>query len=275
MTEGYLDVPGATLFYQTRGTGPVLLVLQGGAGDSQGSDGLMDALADRYTVVAYDRRGLSRSSLHEGTTPRPAVRTHSDDASHLLAHLTSEPAFVFASSIGAVIGLDLVTNHPTQVRLLVAHEAAISAILPEPARTELLTRQHDVEDTFTRDGLMPAMRKLFTLAGAFTADPDAEVVRTELVGGRAAQHGRNIQFFLAHDAPDAHRYVPDLAALTAARNAIAPAAGALDRDSFPYRCAQALAVQLDRPLTEFPGGHTGSTLRPRAFAEALHRLLMD
>jgi pimeloyl-ACP methyl ester carboxylesterase len=274
MTEGYLDVPGATLFYKTRGTGPVLLVLQGGAGDSSGSDGLMDALADRYTVVAYDRRGLSRSSLHDGT-PRPALRTHSDDASHLLAHLTDEPAFVFASSIGAVIGLDLVTNHPGQVRLLVAHEAAISALLPEPARTELLTRQHDVEDTFTREGLMPAMRKLFTLAGAFTDDPDAEVDRAAAAGGRAALHGRNIQFFLAHDAPDAHRYVPDLPALTAAGSAIAPAGGALDRDSFPYRCAQALAARLDRPLTDFPGGHTGYIVRPRAFAEALHHLLTD
>ncbi len=92
-------------------------------------------------------------------------------------------------------------------------------------------------------------------------------------GDRAAQHAANMQFFLTHDAPAAHRYQLDLAALRAVSAAIVPAAGALSRDSFPYRCAQALARQLGRPLAEFPGGHSGYALRPRAFAEALHQVL--
>jgi pimeloyl-ACP methyl ester carboxylesterase len=293
MTEAYLDVPGATLFYKTSGTGPVLLILQGGAGDADGSDDLMHALADRYTVVAYDRRGLSRSTLPESTLPEstlpestlpgstlragtqpPGVRTHSDDASRLLAHLTGEPAFVFGSSIGAVIGLDLVTTHPEQVRLLVAHEAAIAALLPEPARGQLLAGQRDVEDTFHRDGLLPAMRKLLGIAGGI-ADDGAEVERTAPASDRVAQHGRNMQFFLAHDAPGAHRYLPDLRALTAARTSIAPAGGTLGHDSFPYQCARALAGHLDRPLTEFPGGHIGYAQRPGAFAEALRHALSE
>ena len=33
-TEGRLRVPGATLYYKTQGAGPVLLILQGGAGDA-------------------------------------------------------------------------------------------------------------------------------------------------------------------------------------------------------------------------------------------------
>jgi hypothetical protein len=47
----------------------------------------------------------------------------------------------------------------------------------------------------------------------------------------------------------------------------------LSRESFPYRCAQALADHLGRPLTEFPGNHSAYVLRPRTFAEALHQAL--
>lgn len=71
----------------------------------------------------------------------------------------------------------------------------------------------------------------------------------------------------------AHRYQLDLTALRAVSAAIVPAAGVLSQDSFPYRCAQALAQQLGRPLTELPGGHAGYAQRPRAFAEALHQVL--
>jgi hypothetical protein len=39
-TESLIEVPGAKLFYKTRGSGPVLLILQGGAGDADGSDAL-------------------------------------------------------------------------------------------------------------------------------------------------------------------------------------------------------------------------------------------
>src|SRR5271165_6213055 len=117
--EGLIEVPGAKLFYRARGSGPVLLTLQGGGGDADGSDGLAAALADRYTVVAYDRRGLSRSSIDAGGEP-VGIATHSEDASRLLAGLTDEPAYVFGSSLGALIGLELVAAHPAQVRLLVA-----------------------------------------------------------------------------------------------------------------------------------------------------------
>jgi hypothetical protein len=55
-----------------------------------------------------------------------------------------------------------------------------------------------------------------------------------------------MQFFLAHDAPAAHRYHSNLAALTAGAASIVPAAGELSGGSFPYRCAQALAADSAR-----------------------------
>ena len=39
-----------------------MLILQGGAGDADGSEALANELARDFTVVTYDRRGLSRST---------------------------------------------------------------------------------------------------------------------------------------------------------------------------------------------------------------------
>lgn len=76
-----------------------------------------------------------------------------------------------------------------------------------------------------------------------------------------------------YDAPAAHRHQLDLAALSPTAQAIIPAAGEISPDSFPYRCAQSLARKLGRPLSTFPGSHSGYTRRPRAFADALHHTL--
>ncbi|MFZ2057869.1 MAG: alpha/beta hydrolase [Acidimicrobiales bacterium] len=270
--EGLLEVPGAKLFYKTCGTGPVLLTLQGGGGDADGSDGLAEALGDRYTVVAYDRRGLSRSSIDDSSAPAE-VRTHSDDASRLLAALSDEPAYVFGSSMGALIGLDLVAAHPEQVRLLVAHEAPAAQLLDEPECTQLKEQQRDVEATFEREGLFPAMQKFLAIAGGFADDPEAEVKVQRPTGERMAQHGTNLQFFLAHDAPSVHRFQLDLAVLQSVAERIVPAAGLVSRGSMPHHCAEALARVLGRKLEEFPGGHSGHVSRPRAFAEVLHQVL--
>ena len=65
MKAGTLRVPGANLHYEVRGSGPVLLLIHPGGGDGHAFDAIADYLAHRYTVVAYDRRGLSRSRLDD------------------------------------------------------------------------------------------------------------------------------------------------------------------------------------------------------------------
>ena len=104
---------------------------------------------------------------------------------------------------------------------------------------------------------------------AFGDDREPDVAIPQPAPERAA----NLQFFLASDAPAAHRYQLDIPALKAAAAKIVPAAGLTSRDAFPHRCAESLAEQLGRELVEFPGGHSGYALRPRAFAAALDHTL--
>src|SRR5215467_3991788 len=63
MKAGTQRVPGANLHYEVRGSGPILLLIHPAGGDARAFDAIAGKLAGRYTVMAYDRRGLSRSRL--------------------------------------------------------------------------------------------------------------------------------------------------------------------------------------------------------------------
>jgi pimeloyl-ACP methyl ester carboxylesterase len=262
-----LPVPGATLHYKVRGGGPLLLLLQGGDGDADGTDALAGHLAADYTVLSYDRRGLSRSPVSDPAAP-VGMATHSEDASRLLAALTREPALVLGTSIGAVLGLDLISRHLGQVRLLVAHEPPVTGLLPEPGRGQAVRDQEEVEELYRREGTAAAMRKFVAVAGIRFDDrePDAAIPQP------GPERIANLEFFLARDAPAVRRYQLNLPALHRAAARIVPAAGT-STQAFPRHCAQALASELGRPLAEFPGGHNGFMLRPRGFAARLHEIL--
>ncbi len=265
-----LRVPGATLYYKVRGSGPLLLILQGGDGDAEGSEGIVAHLVDQYTVVTYDRRGLSRSKIDDPAEPL-TIATHGDDAHHLLAALTTEPAFVVGFSMGALIGLDLAVRYPEQVHILVTHEPPVSQLLPDAERVQFARAQEEVEETYRREGIAVAMTKFLALTGINWNDREPDVVMPRPSSQRTA----NLAFFLAHDAQAARCYRPDLAALKAAAPRIVPAGGRTSREMWAHRSAEALAGRLGVEFVEFPGGHNGHILHPRAFAAKLQEVLGD
>jgi len=124
-----LDVPGARLYYERRGSGPLLLMI-GSPMDSTGFAGLASAVASDYTVVTYDPRCIGHSS-REDTSQDVTPDQQADDVHRLLSALGGGPAAVFGSSGGATVGLALVTAHSGQVHTLVAHEPPV---VERPAR---------------------------------------------------------------------------------------------------------------------------------------------
>src|SRR5436190_8100238 len=151
-----VEVPGATLYVETRGTGPVLLLIPGGPTDAGMFTDLAGRLADRYTAVAYDPRGHSRSRL-DGEPEDIPVALQADDAAAILAAVGNEPAYVYGNSGGATIGLELVARHPELVRTLVAHEAPIMELLPDAERWRATFA--GISETYQTDGVFPAMAK--------------------------------------------------------------------------------------------------------------------
>src|SRR5207253_4315948 len=110
-----------------------------------------------YTVVTYDPRGLSHSTLDVPVQDDRIVEIFADDAHRLLTATAKEPAFVFASSGGAVIALELAARHPEQVRTVVSHEPPAPALLPDPARER--AAMEEIPETYRAAGIGPAMQK--------------------------------------------------------------------------------------------------------------------
>lgn len=111
-TIGSLRVNGATLRYEVRGDGPLLVLIPGGTGGAASFDGIAGTLASAYTVAAYDPRGIPGSPLDDPDADQ-RVSEHADDALRLLDLLSpGEPARVFGASSGAIAALHLLAAHP-------------------------------------------------------------------------------------------------------------------------------------------------------------------
>ena len=106
---------GAELYYEVRGIGPSLLLIHGGGGDAGTVSNLADILAQDFTVVAYDRRGLSRSPRPK-EWPQTSIAEQAEDAARLVNALGLAPVAVVGHSLGALIALELLLQHPDLVR---------------------------------------------------------------------------------------------------------------------------------------------------------------
>lgn len=272
-----LDVPGASLHYEMRGSGPVLLLICGGIYDAAGYAGLAGLLADRYTVVTYDRRGNSRSPL-SGPPSVQSVAEHADDASRLLAAVTGEPAFVFGNSSGAQIGLELAARHPEQVRALIAHEPPLLGLLPDAAHWESVIA--DVERAYRDGGAGPAMG-VFGAAMGMTGDeepPEAANAADAADAGEPpspemlemfARFEKNTDFFAGYEVPGFGRHALDVEALRGSSVPIVVAVGEESGGEPPHRAALALAERLGTSAETYPGDHGGFGAEAEAFAARL------
>jgi pimeloyl-ACP methyl ester carboxylesterase len=260
-----LQVPGATLHLETAGRGPLLLVLQGGAGDAQGSAGLLKHLSDRYTLLSYDRRGLSRSKVDDPKSPT-SIAQHADDASEVIRAVTGEAVFAVGISIGAVIGIELARRHPQQVRALVAHEPPLPQLLPEELEA-IGKAQEQVEAVHRNEGLPAAMALFLKMTGFDLRDRESDL---EMPRPNPA-YAENMEFFLTHDAPATRLYRLDVSELVGRR--IVPTAGERSRGLWTHRCSKALADALRTRLVETPGGHNAYAMHPRAFSAKLDEVL--
>src|SRR5262245_16712653 len=161
-TTRTLDAPGATITYDVRAnpgsTDPPLLLIGSPMG-AAGFGTLARHFPDR-TVVTYDPRGVDRSSKTDPAS-ESTPEEHGDDLHRVIEAIGGGPVDLFASSGGAVNALALVARHPADVRVLVAHEPPLAAILPD--REGALAAARDVHDTYLRSGMGPGMAKFIAL----------------------------------------------------------------------------------------------------------------
>jgi len=271
-TTETLKVPGATIYYEVRGSGPVLLMMPGGPADAGAFRRIAGYLDSDYTVITYDPRGLSHSPLDGPVNDERIVQIFADDAHRLLAATSKEPAFVFASSGGAVIALELVARHPEQVRTLVPHEPPAPALFSDPARER--TAMEEIVQTYRAAGIGPAMQKFMVqtrIRSGPPPPPPGEL--TPEMREAMAQMQKNMDFWLGHYFLAISAYEPEFDALKAGSTRIVPGVGEESRGELANEGGLALAKRLGTQAVVFPGAHGGFESHAPEFATKLREVL--
>ncbi|MFI5821787.1 alpha/beta fold hydrolase [Streptomyces rishiriensis] len=258
-----LEVPGARLHYEIQGAGPLLVVVGLPMG-CKGFAPISRPLAEHFTVVTFDPRGV-HSSPADDPNQDALPEVMADDVHRLISALDAGPAYLFASSGGGVTALALAAQHPDQVRTLVAHEPPLLELLTD--RVELRAAIDEICDMY-RENRPAALQKYLALAdirlhrptpdppgpNAFTAPWDVWTILDRL-----------FRFTLRPTT----RYRPDIDALRPVADRIVVAGGSKAQGSLFHRTAVALADQLGTELVDFPGDHTGFLTDSEPFARLL------
>src|SRR5215469_8879681 len=121
---GFIKARGCSFYYEENGEGPPILLIPPSGATASTWGALPADLAGAGRVIAYDRRGYTRSG---GEVVRSAAE-HARDAAAVLEALEARPAVAVGTSAGATIALDLAVRRPDLVRAVVVHEAAWRAL---------------------------------------------------------------------------------------------------------------------------------------------------
>jgi pimeloyl-ACP methyl ester carboxylesterase len=267
-----LKVPGASLYYEVRGSGPALLCIPGGPADAGAFRKIAVELAPHYTVITYDPRGLSHSPLEGPFDDGRAIEINADDAHRLIAAVTNQRANVLASSGGAVISLDLARRYPDRIATLVAHETPAAAVLPDPARA----RQEiiDITETYKQAGLGAAFPKFMAhtrIQGGPPPAPQGDPTPEQREAMAMMQ--RNMGFWFGHTMRAIGLYEPDFEALKKASCRIVSGVGTESRGEIAHDGGLGLARMLGSEPAVFPGAHGGFESHAPEFARKLREVL--
>lgn len=284
-TTHRLQTPDVTLAYDVHGPLPTTdgrppLFMVGAPMGAEGFTTLASLFGDR-TVVTYDVRGLGRSERTDGSLVQ-SPEQNADDHHAVITDLGVGPVEMFASSGGAVSALAVITAHPEDVTVVVAHEPPLLSVLPDADAAYAAERA--VQAAYRERGKgagMAAFMELASWSGEFTPEHAAQPAPDPAQFGLSAEDDGTRDDPLLSGVSDANTaYRPDLEALRAAPLRLVLAAGVQSAGTITARATEALATQLGQDVVAFPshhggfmGGEHGYGGEPEAFAAKLREVL--
>jgi pimeloyl-ACP methyl ester carboxylesterase len=258
----FVETEGARIAYDIQGSGPLMVIIPGGNGDSSLFTPLMNALSDRFTVVKIDRRAAGRSTGDPDSEFSLAQAAR--DVAAVIGTLALGPAITFGTSAGAVIALKLAQDRPEMIRKLLVHEPPVTDILPEPLATKWRQFNERVKMTFDTEGSASAMRMF---ASTIVGFEDAEMPGDQT-------HETSDRFF-AHEFRHINSFKPDLGRLRDTGMSITMLIGAESGNAYYVQTARYLAENLPCELRIVSGHHIGYVFKTPGFANALEKAALS
>ena len=120
MTQGFLTVNGAKLWYDDTGAGPAVTLVHAGVADHRQWDGQVPALSPFYRVIRFDMRGFGQSEAPAGDA------SISDDIRGILDALGVERTALVGCSMGGAASIDFAVTHPERVGALITVGSGLS-----------------------------------------------------------------------------------------------------------------------------------------------------
>jgi pimeloyl-ACP methyl ester carboxylesterase len=281
-TTHTLAAPGAELTYDVQGSEdssePVLMLI-GSPMAAAGFGTLSKHFTDR-TILTYDPRGAERSAKTDPMS-ESTPQQHADDLHRIIGEVGG-PVDLFATSGGAVNALALVAAHAEDVRILVAHEPPLAAILPDSENAKAAVRA--ISNSYETRGWGAGMAHFLAVVshrGEFPDDVGQQPAPDPAMFGMPAEDdGTRTDVMLHQNIITVTHYEPDFEALRAASTRIVIAAGEESEGEMAHRGAEAVAERLGTTPVTFPsdhggflGGEYGQTGKPDAFAARLREVL--
>lgn len=256
---GTLATPDARLYYELRGSGPLLAIV-GSPMHAAPFAPLADALAADHTILTMDPRGhFGSSPTDPAADSTPELRA--EDLAALLRHVDAGPAAVFGSSGGAITTLALVQAHPDLVHTTIAHEPPLAQLLPD--RERRLATIDDIAATYVAGDRLGAIRAFMAFADFVMPE---EAFLQAFAGEKPAAEVASERFFYLREMRATTRWSPNLDALRSTTTRVIVGIGEASADQLCDRTSRALTAELKTEPVMFPGGHAGFMENPTLFA---------
>lgn len=253
-----MQAGNTTLYVERSGEGPAIVLVPGAGGDAAQYVGLAAELSRTRTVIAYDRRGNSRSPRTDDWATT-SVDQHADDVLALIEGLDLDSATLFGNSTGAVIALAAALRRHPSVAGLIAHEPTLFGVLADPDAA-IASVQPIIAAAVERGGLPEGAEAFLRFAAgeAFDRLPADAIDRIRA----------NAQTMLEAEFGAFASWLPDRDEL-AALDIPSLVLSAEQTAPFFVEAAEWLAARLGTTVVKVPGGHMGFLNHEADFAKQI------
>lgn len=269
LTMPHLDVPGATIYYEVCGEGPPLLFIPGAQGTGAIFHETAQLLASHFSVVCWDRRGFSNSVINGSFDINNKLEADADDAQRLISHISKGPAYVYGSSNGAIVALELLKRNPQHVRKAIIHEPPAFDILPPDQRKQAIDATQMVYDKYRSDGPIAGMQAFASMA--FRGD-DIKYGLLFLDPGRGGDVRANHLYWYEFEMRQYTSAPPDIQSLHKVKEKVIPSAGRNTLEHIAAMPPSLISQKLGVSFVTIEGGHMPYYTDPETFARDLKQI---